>query len=67
MRCGRAADTHRPNGLPRTQTNRRRSLGGIIDRMQEGMPDEFSSEDIEARAEVIYQYVETQMQSAAVH
>ena len=39
----------------------------IIDRMLEGMPDEFSSEDIEARAEVIYQYVETQIQSAAVH
>ncbi len=39
----------------------------IIDRMLEGMPDEFSSEDIEARAEVVYQYVETQMQSAAVH
>ena len=39
----------------------------IIDRMLEGMPDEFSSEEIEARAEVIYQYVETQMQSAAVH
>ena len=39
----------------------------IIDRMLEGMPDEFSSEDIEARAEVIYQYVETHMQSAAVH
>ena len=39
----------------------------IIDRMLEGMPDECSSEDIEARAEVIYQYVETQMQSAAVH
>ena len=39
----------------------------IIDRMLEGMPDEFSSEDIEARAEVIYQYVETQMQSVAVH
>ena len=39
----------------------------IIDRMLDGMPDEFSSEDIEARAEVIYQYVETHMQSAAVH
>ena len=39
----------------------------IIDRLLEGMPDEFSSEDIEARAEVIYQYVETHMQSAAVH
>lgn len=33
----------------------------IIDHMLEGMPDQFSSEDIEARAEVIYQYyVQTQ-------
>ncbi len=39
----------------------------IIDRMLEGMPDEYSNEDIEARAEVIYQYVKTQMQSVAVH
>ena len=39
----------------------------IIDRMLEGMPDEYSNEEIEARAEVIYQYVKTQMQSVAVH
>lgn len=39
----------------------------IIDRMLEGMPDEYSSEDIEVRAEVIYQYVQKQMQSAMVH
>lgn len=39
----------------------------IIDRLLEGMPDEYSSEDIELRAEVVYQYVQQQMQSAMVH
>ena len=39
----------------------------IIDHMLEGVPDEYSSEDIEVRAEVIYQYVQKQMQSAMVH
>ena len=39
----------------------------IIDRMLEGMPDEFSSEEIEVHAEVIYQYVEMQMRSGVVH
>jgi len=39
----------------------------IIDRLLEGMPDDFSSEDIEARAEIIFQYVQQQMASAAVH
>lgn len=32
-----------------------------------GVPDDYSSEDIEARAEVISQYVQHQMQSAPVH
>lgn len=31
------------------------------------MPDEFSQEDIEVRAEMIYQYVEIQIPSATVH
>ncbi|WP_024539803.1 type I restriction endonuclease subunit R [Comamonas badia] len=43
----------------------------IIDRLLDGMPEDFSSEDIEARAEGVYQYVQTQlpypMRSAAVH
>lgn len=39
----------------------------IIDRLLEGMPDDFSSDDIEARAEIIFQYVQQQMSSAAVH
>ena len=39
----------------------------IIDRMLEGMPAEYSSEDIEVCADVIYQYVQKQMQSAIVH
>lgn len=39
----------------------------IIDRLLNGMPDGYSSEDIESRAEVIYQYVQQQMHSAHVH
>jgi type I restriction enzyme R subunit len=39
----------------------------IIDRLLEGMPDGYSSEDIEARAEVIFQYVQGQLRSAALH
>lgn len=39
----------------------------IIDRLLEGMPDGYSSEDIDARAEVVYQYVQGQMHSAHVH
>jgi type I restriction enzyme R subunit len=39
----------------------------IIDRMLEGMPDEYSSEDIEARAEVVFQYVQGQSHSIRVH
>ncbi|MGV0953031.1 MAG: type I restriction endonuclease subunit R [Fluviibacter sp.] len=34
----------------------------IIDRLLEGMPDEYSNEDIESRAAVIYQYIERQAQ-----
>ncbi len=40
----------------------------IIDHMLGGMPDQFSNEDIEARAEVIYQYyVQTQNLQRVVH
>lgn len=40
----------------------------IIDHMLKGMPEQFSSEDIEARAEVIYQYyVQTQNLQRVVH
>jgi type I restriction enzyme R subunit len=39
----------------------------IIDRLLEGMPDDFSSDDIEARAEIIFQYVQQQMSSTAMH
>ncbi len=39
----------------------------IIDRLLEGLPDGYSSEDIDARAEVVYQYVSSQLQSMAVH
>ena len=39
----------------------------IIDRLLEGMPDDFSSDEIEARAEIIFQYVQQQMSSKAMH
>ena len=39
----------------------------IIDRLLAGLPDNFSSDDIELRAEVVFQYVQQQMHSAAVH
>jgi type I restriction enzyme R subunit len=39
----------------------------IIDSLLEGMPDGYSSEDIDARAEVVYQYVQEQMHSVHVH
>ena len=39
----------------------------IIDRLLEGMPDGYSSEDIDTRAAVIFQYVQEQMLSATVH
>ncbi len=39
----------------------------IIDRLLEGMPDGYSSEDIEARVEVIFQYVQEQMLSGSMH
>ena len=38
----------------------------IINRLLEGMPDGYSSEDIESRAEVVYQYVQQQMSSIHV-
>lgn len=39
----------------------------IIDRLLEGMPDGYSSEDIDSRAEIVYQYVQDQMHSVHVH
>ena len=39
----------------------------IIYRLLEGMPDEYSEAEIQARGEVIYQYVEHQMQNALMH
>lgn len=41
--------------------------GVIIDRLLEGMPAGYSSDDIEARAEVVFQYVQQQMHSTAVN
>jgi type I restriction enzyme R subunit len=39
----------------------------IIDRLLAGLPEQYSSDDIEVRAEVVFQYVQQQMQSAMVH
>ena len=39
-----------------------RMKAAIIDRLLDGMPDEYSNEDIESRAEIIYQYIERQVQ-----
>jgi type I restriction enzyme, R subunit len=39
----------------------------IIDQLLAGMPDYYSNEDIEARADVVFQYVQQQIQYATVH
>ncbi|BDT68779.1 hypothetical protein os1_29660 [Comamonadaceae bacterium OS-1] len=39
----------------------------IIDTLLDGMPGGYSSEEIDARADAIYQDVQQQMQSAAMH
>ena len=39
----------------------------IIDGLLEGMPDTFSSEEIEIRAEIVFQYVQQQMYVARIH
>jgi hypothetical protein len=38
----------------------------IIDRLLQDMPEEFSNDDIEWRAEVIFQYVQRQRHSPRV-
>lgn len=39
----------------------------IIDRLLADLPDQYSSDDIELRAEVVFQYVQQQLQAALVH
>lgn len=39
----------------------------IIDGLLEGMPDTFTSEEIELRAEIVFQYVQQQMYVARIH
>lgn len=39
----------------------------IIDHLLQGLPDAYSSEDIETRADTIYQYVQTQVGSLSRH
>jgi len=67
--------------LMNTVTTRREEMGdlreratvqaqmkaAIIDRLLDGMPDGYSNDDIEARATVIFDYVQQQMHSAGLH
>jgi len=39
----------------------------IIDQLLAGMPDDFSNDVINARAEVVFQYVQQQMQNTTLH
>ena len=39
----------------------------IIDHMLKGMPDEFSNEDIEARAEVVFRFLQQGSPGQALH
>lgn len=39
----------------------------IIDQLLVGMPDEFTNEDIEARADLVFQYIQQQRQYATMH
>ena len=39
----------------------------IIDRLLNGMPADYSSGDIDARAEIVFQYVQQQISSVALH
>jgi type I restriction enzyme R subunit len=39
----------------------------IIDRLLEDLPEKYSQDEIQARGEVIYQYVEQQLQSTSHH
>jgi type I restriction enzyme R subunit len=44
-----------------------RMKAAIIDQLLQGLPEDYSSDDIEARADTVYQYVEAQVHSLAVH
>ena len=39
----------------------------IIDRLLNGMPADYSSGDLDARAEIVFQYVQQQISSVALH
>ena len=44
-----------------------RMKAAIIDHLLQGLPDDYSSDDIEFRADTVYQYVQTQVHSTALH
>jgi type I restriction enzyme R subunit len=44
-----------------------RMKASIIDHLLQGLPEDYSSEDIEARADTVYQYVQAQVHSRAMH
>ena len=44
-----------------------RMKAAIIDHLLQGLPDAYSSEDIELRADEVYQYVQSQVASMSRH
>ena len=58
---------HEMGGLRDRASAQAQMKAAIIDRLLADMPDDFSSDDIELRAEGIFQYVQQQMHSAMVH
>ena len=44
-----------------------RMKAAIIDQLLQGLPEDYSSEDIEARADTVYRYVQAQAHRRAVH
>lgn len=44
-----------------------RMKASIIDHLLAGLPDDYSNDDIEMRADTVFQYVQSQLHSALVH
>lgn len=44
-----------------------RMKAAIIDHLLQGLPDDYSSEDIDARADTVYQYVQAQVPNRSMH
>ena len=48
-------------------TSQAQMKAAIIDKLLAGMPEEYSNEDIESRADGVFQYVQQQMQYSTLH